>query len=172
MRLSNQNISERAPNKTRYFQGQPGYVGSLSLGSAGPGSKQKHIREGREGKSRTFHLLLFPEQQPVRQRARTFSLTLPPSLLPFTGRTGPRRIQLTGFRQGAARDNPSDVEAIQAQQVVQPRLHGVPRGVSDRLLQGNLMQGSHCSKYMQDLIHFVQEIKANVLLYLCHVVPT
>ena len=149
MRLSNQNISKRAPNKTRYFQGQPGYVGSLSLGRGGPGSKQKHSREGREGKSRTFHLLLFPEQQPMRQRARTFSLTLPSSL-PFTGRMEPRRIQLTRFRQGAAGDDPSDVEAIQAQQVVQPLLHGVPRGVSDRLLQGNLMQGSHCSKHTQD----------------------
>lgn len=86
----------------------------------------------------------------MRQRAGTFSLTLPSSPLPFTGQMEPRRIQLTRFRQGAARDNPSDVEAIQAQQVVQPLLHGVPRGVSDRLLQGNLMQGSHCSKHTQD----------------------
>lgn len=86
----------------------------------------------------------------MKQRARPIGLTLPLSPLPFTECMEPRRIQLTGFRQGAAGDNPGDVEAIQAQQVVQPLLHGVPRGVSDRLLQGNLMQGSHCSEHTQD----------------------
>lgn len=69
-------------------------------------------------------------------------LRSPPSL----SQNKRRRIQLTGFRQGAAGDNPSDVETIQAEQVVEPLLHCVPRGVSDRLLQGNLMQSSRCSQ--------------------------
>lgn len=56
-----------------------------------------------------------------------------------------RRIQLAGLREGAAGDYPGDVEAIQAQQVVQPLLHRVPGGVSDGLLQGDLMQCSRCS---------------------------
>lgn len=50
------------------------------------------------------------------------------------------RIQVTGVWQRAARDDPGDVEAVQAQEIIQPLLHGVPRGVSDGLVQGHLVQ--------------------------------
>lgn len=56
----------------------------------------------------------------------------------------PARIQVTGVRQRAARDDPGDVEAVQAQEIVQPLLHGVPRGVPDGLVQGHLVQGASC----------------------------
>lgn len=54
------------------------------------------------------------------------------------------RIQVTGVWQRAARDDPGDVEAVQAQEIIQPLLHGVPRSVSDGLVQGHLMQGASC----------------------------
>lgn len=40
-------------------------------------------------------------------------------------------VELTGLRQRAARNNAGDVEAIQAQQVIQPLLYCIPGGISD-----------------------------------------
>lgn len=54
------------------------------------------------------------------------------------------RIQVTGVWQGAARDDPGDVEAVQAQEIIQPLLHGVPRRVPDGLVQGHLVQRASC----------------------------
>lgn len=54
------------------------------------------------------------------------------------------RIQVTGVRQWAARDDPGDVEAVQAQEIIQPLLHGVPRRVPDGLVQGHLVQRASC----------------------------
>lgn len=92
--------------------------------------------------------------------------------LPSRG-AGAGRIQLAGLGQGAARDYPGDVEAIQAQQVVQPLLHGVSGGVSDGLLQGDLMQGSRCSRkhtyMMRRIVRYVSSKRARQMFYsLCH----
>lgn len=57
------------------------------------------------------------------------------------------RIQVTGVRQRAARDDPGDVEAVQAQEIIQPLLHRVPRGISDGLVQGHLVQSASCKGY-------------------------
>lgn len=54
------------------------------------------------------------------------------------------RIQVTGVWQRAARDDPGDVEAVQAQEIIQPLLHGVPRRVPDGLVQGHLVQRASC----------------------------
>lgn len=40
--------------------------------------------------------------------------------------------------------DPRDAEAVKAQQVIQPLLHRVARGIADRLLQGDLVQRSRC----------------------------
>lgn len=57
-----------------------------------------------------------------------------------------RRIQVTGLRERAAREESGNVEAVEAQQLVQPLLHGVSGRVANGLVQRRLVQRASCDQ--------------------------
>lgn len=63
------------------------------------------------------------------------------------------RIQVAGLRQRAAGDEPGDVQAVQTQQVVEPPLYRVPRGVTDGLVQGDLVERASCVGKKNGITH-------------------
>lgn len=64
-----------------------------------------------------------------------------------------RRIQVAGLRQRAAGDEPGNVQAVQTQQVVEPPLYGVSRGVTDGLVQSDLVERASCIQRENGVTH-------------------